>query len=93
MYVNDAFCRLQNMMMAKFVANVFLISIFGATFADQNVKSDKWRFEPSKKQNKKTQKKQTNKNNNIIMKIWKNAIPVMNLESAILVLTKCPKVT
>ena len=54
--------------MTKFVNNVFLVSIFDATFADQNVKkvinvyyqpfSEKWRYEPSKKQK--------------IMQIWKD---------------------
>ena len=41
MCINDAFCRLLNMVMAKFVSNVFLVAIFDANFADQMFKSDK----------------------------------------------------
>ena len=75
------------MAVAKFVSNVFLVAIFDATFADQMLKSDqpfseKWMSGPSKKKKK---KKNTN--------LEKYGISKMNLESAILDLTKYPKVT
>ena len=40
MCINYAFYRLLNMLVAKFISNVFLVAIFDATFADQILKSD-----------------------------------------------------
>ena len=84
--------------MAKFVFNVFLVAIFDATFADQMLKSDKfvltstifwkmnvWAFKKKKKKKKKKAKNNAN--------LEKYGISKINLEFAILDLTKYPKVT
>ena len=84
--------------MAKFVSNAFLVAIFDATFADQMLKSDKcvltstifwkmnvWAFKKKKKKKKKKAKNNAN--------LEKYGISKMNLEFAILDLTKYPTVT